>query len=95
VAIGLGLTLINVLQGGLDPATDALEVGEVAGTAAEDTAVTADRAATAARAAASCGGESFSADTKVLLATGAAVPIASQHEALKALNKCKKPEPAG
>jgi hypothetical protein len=31
VAIGLGLTFINVLQVGLDPATDGLEVGVVAG----------------------------------------------------------------
>jgi RHS repeat-associated protein len=86
----VGLTVVNALQGGLDPATDGLEVadvgaltGDVAGGAAEDAGASASDGAgaasrsAAARAAAACGGESFTAGTKVLLASGAMVPIAS------------------
>jgi RHS repeat-associated protein len=41
VAITLGLTFINLLQAGLDPATDAAEVGEVGAIAGGDAASTA------------------------------------------------------
>ena len=71
----VGLTVVNALQGGLDPATDGLEVADIG-------ALTSDVAEGAASddaeaAAAECGGESFTGGTKVLLASGAAVPISS------------------
>jgi RHS repeat-associated protein len=81
ILAGLGLTLINGLQGGLDPATDTLEgldIGAIAAdagtTAGEDAGADAGAGEDAAG---SCGGQSFTAGTRVLLATGAAVPIAS------------------
>jgi RHS repeat-associated protein len=73
----VGLTFINAAQLGADPVTDGLEVADVgalAGDAAEGAGD--DAGAAAARDAATCGGESFTAATKVLLASGAAVPIA-------------------
>ncbi len=85
----VALTIINVAQLGLDPATDAAEVADVGalaadagaegaatadGTAADAGASAAERAG--ARAAESCG-LSFTAGTKVLLASGKAVPISS------------------
>ena len=75
------LTVINVVQFGADPATDGLEVADITAASAETFAdagadATADTGSTAERLAASCGGASFSADTKVLLANGTAIAIA-------------------
>jgi RHS repeat-associated protein len=67
-----GLTIVNLLQAGADPVTDGLEGADIGALAADG----ADEAAEDADAAATCGGESFTAGTKVLLASGAAVPIA-------------------
>jgi RHS repeat-associated protein len=86
LAVGaVALTVINVAQLGLDPATDAAEAADVAALAGDVTAETASagEGATAAEeggsaaeeAGATCGGASFTASTKVLLASGAAIPI--------------------
>jgi RHS repeat-associated protein len=72
---GVGLTFVNAFQGGLDPATDGLEAADIGALTGEVAGGSEDAGAGAAeRAAASCG-ESFTAGTKVLLASGAAVPI--------------------
>jgi hypothetical protein len=61
---GVVLTVANVAQLGLDPVTDTAEAAEEGAPAEEEPAP-------------SCGGESFTASTKVLLASGIAVPISS------------------
>jgi RHS repeat-associated protein len=73
-ALGIaGLTLLNVVQLGGDPVTDALELAELG----DLTAAQVDEVEELEEEAASCGGESFTAGTKVLLASGAAVPISA------------------
>jgi Pretoxin HINT domain len=74
--IGAGMILLGTLPIG-DAIGGILGLFKGATTAAEDAAATAPEDASLARAAATCGGMSFTADTKVLLASGAAVPIAS------------------
>jgi RHS repeat-associated protein len=89
VAGGVGLTILNVFQAGLDPATDGLEVVDVAaiadeaGSAADDAGAAADDAGTGAEdepaqddEPTNCPNQSFSADTKVLLASHKSVAIA-------------------
>ena len=68
-----GLTAVNVLQLGADPLTDGIEAADVAGLT--DSAASEAESETADDAAASCGGQSFTSGTKVLLASGAAIPI--------------------
>ncbi len=90
----VALTVVNVVQVGADPATDALEVADVGALVVDVSATAAEEGATAAAddAAisteeeavnaeqesmdASCGGASFTAATKVLLASGAVMAIA-------------------
>jgi RHS repeat-associated protein len=72
VGLGVGaaaLTIVNAVQGGADPATDALEGADISTLAAEDGG--ADAGDTVGS---SCG-LSFTGSTKVLLASGAAIPI--------------------
>jgi RHS repeat-associated protein len=73
VAGGALLTAANFAQLGLDPVTDGAEALDISGIAAD---AGEDAGSEAEDAAASCGGDSFTATTKVLLASGAAVPIA-------------------
>jgi RHS repeat-associated protein len=81
--IGAGMILLGALPIGdaigglLGLFKGAATVARGATTVAGDAAATAPEDASLARAAATCGGMSFTADTKVLLANGAAVPIAS------------------
>jgi RHS repeat-associated protein len=70
-ALGIaGLTLLNILQAGGDPVTDAAELGELGDLTGGEVDEVEEEAAT-------CGGESFTASTKVLLASGATIPIAA------------------
>ena len=76
--IGAGLVLVSAIPiGDVLDALGFLGGGADAGTAAAEGAGAADEGAAEEEAAASCGGESFTAGTRVLLASGAAVPIAS------------------
>ncbi len=78
------LTVVNIAQLGADPATDALEVADVGALVTDEAGTVADDDALS-DAAASCGGESFTAGTKVLLASGAAIPISSIRRGEKVL----------
>jgi RHS repeat-associated protein len=71
------LTVINIAQLGADPATDALEAADITAATADTVAESAaeDASTDVDADAATCGGMSFSAGTKVLLASGAAIPI--------------------
>ena len=72
------LTVLNALQGGADPATDSAEAADLAALEREAAADSSDGTAaesTAEKEAAACGGNSFTASTRVLLASGAAIPI--------------------
>jgi RHS repeat-associated protein len=69
-----GLTLLNIVQLGGDPVTDALELAELGDLTAEQVDEVEELEQEEA---ATCGGQSFTAGTKVLLASGAAVPIAA------------------
>ena len=90
----VALTVINVVQLGLDPVTDAAEAADVGALATDVAATTAEEGAgegatTAEEGASSaseeapaegepgpsCGGASFTAGTKVLIPSGAAIPI--------------------
>jgi Pretoxin HINT domain len=73
-ALGIaGLTLLNVLQLGGDPVTDAAELALLDDLTAEQ--VDEVEQLEQEEQAASCVGESFTADTKVLLASGVAIAI--------------------
>ncbi len=78
------LTVVNIAQLGADPATDALEVADVGALVTDEAGTVADDDALS-DAAASCGGQSFTAGTKVLLASGAAIPISSIRRGEKVL----------
>jgi hypothetical protein len=74
IAGAIVLTIVNLVQLGADPATDTLEGADLTALAADEASTAADDAADT-DAAAACGGQSFTAGTKVLLASGAAVAI--------------------
>jgi hypothetical protein len=75
VAGAVGLTVVNGVQLGLDPATDAAEGLDIGALAADGGETAEDGIEDAADA--TCGGESFTSSTKVLLASGVAVAISS------------------